>query len=243
MVQRGQSALVMGGAWVFPGGIVDPTDWGDLAKSVVAGVTPQQDLRWIAAALRELVEEVRIWITTVPFESAPDKWLRDAEVFETARDFGAELDAQRVAYFANWITPTMIPARFDTRFFAIHDTSESEPQPDPRELAAAEWIEPREAISRAKRAEWVVPLPTMRTLELLASFETADGLMKYAHGLAEIVPMQSRRRVDAWGNVELVLPGDPGYENLADADPDALTKAAHIDSAARGVAEFSRDES
>ena len=220
MVQRGHTARFMGGAWVFPGGIVDDLDDGDLARSVVAGATEGDEVRWIGAGLRELVEEVRIWITTGPIPFPSDTWLRDDEVYEAARDSGVQFDSDRLAYFANWITPTMIPIRFDTRFYAVAVDHEFTPEPDPRELAAAEWMSPGRVIELARGGERVVPFPTMKTLEHLAGFSTAADFMAYARSLEAVPPVMPRGRIAEDGTVEIVLPGEPGYEALGDAEPD-----------------------
>ena len=242
MVQRGLSASFMGGAWVFPGGIVDDMDGGSLARRVVVGQHGPEDGRWIAAALRELVEEVRIWITSGQPPQTPGGWLLGAAVYERADESGVRFDADRVAYFANWITPTMIPVRFDTRFYAVAVDAESTPHYDPRELAAAEWLAPAVALRLAGEGERVVPFPTAKTLELLAGFPSSAEFMAHARSIESVPPITPRGRIDDNGGIEVVLPGEPGYDLLEDISPEsnAISKAA----AARGhLAGLADDES
>ena len=72
MAQRGLGARFMGGAWVFPGGVVDADDGGSAAHAAMAGCDEAHDLAWRAAALRELVEEAGVWLSAEPFTLSPD---------------------------------------------------------------------------------------------------------------------------------------------------------------------------
>lgn len=245
MVQRGHTARFMGGAWVFPGGIVDDLDASDAASSVIAGGPRTDDMRWIAAGLRELVEEVRIWISNGPVAPVPAGWLRDGEVYEAARAAGVQLDADRVAYFANWITPTMIPVRFDTRFFAAIADPETVAEPDPRELAAAEWLAPARAMALAEDSDRIIPFPTLKTLEHLGGFASANEFMEHARSLDDVPAVLPRGRVEADGSVVVVLPGEPGYEALGDTEPDGanLSKASRAAAARGHLAELVDNES
>jgi 8-oxo-dGTP pyrophosphatase MutT (NUDIX family) len=245
MVQRGLTARFMGGAWVFPGGMVDDLDSGDLARAVVSGTAAEGELRWIRAGLRELAEEVRIWITTDGTAVPPDGWLRDAAVYEMARERRLRFDADRAAYFANWITPTMIPVRFDTRFFAVEVGHDVVAEPDPRELADAEWLAPAFGLESARSRERIIPFPTMKTLEHIGRFSSAAEFMGHARELDIVPPIRPRGRISEDGSVEVVLPGEPGYEELGDAEPNsaALSNAAHAAQAGGHLAEVADRES
>ncbi len=74
----------------------------------------------------------------------------------------------------------------------------------------------------------VVPFPTRRTLAHLSSFASAEELIAHARALGEVAPIQPRIRVDEDGFLDIVLPGEDGYEELEGAgpDPDALRRAA-----------------
>jgi 8-oxo-dGTP pyrophosphatase MutT (NUDIX family) len=235
MVRRGRTARFMGGAWVFPGGVVDPVDGGEGARAVMSGAVAPLDLPWVAAGLRELVEEVGIWLTVEPLEALPTARLRDADVYEEALRRGARFDAGGLAYFSNWITPAMIPVRFDTRFYAAIANGEHIPDPDPAELEAAEWVAPSEVLEQARAAERTVPLPTVMTLEQIGAFSTADAFLAFARDRDEVPAVLPRARVGDGGRVRVVLPGEPGYDELGDAPPDpgTLSGAARA-AAARG---------
>lgn len=227
MARRGRAARFMGGAWVFPGGAVEDVDGGEQARGVVSGSASEEDLRWIAAGLRELAEEVRIWVTTEPLANPPAERLRGAGVYEALRRRGARFDADRAAYFANWITPTMIPVRFDTRFYAVTAPDRAVPDPDPAELETAEWLSPVTGMELERAGKRIIPFPTMKTLEHLARFSTATEAMAHARALDEVPPVLPRARLTDDGSVEVVLPWEPGYDELGDQEPDpeALEKA------------------
>jgi hypothetical protein len=54
--------------------------------------------------------------------------------------------------------------------------------------------------------------PTIRTLEQLSHFATADELLAWAAGQKEVRPVQPVVRMDG-SRPELLLPGEPGYED------------------------------
>jgi 8-oxo-dGTP pyrophosphatase MutT (NUDIX family) len=176
----------------------------------------------LAAALRELAEETGIWLTTSGATTALPRGAVDEEVYQTVLDAGTRLDGASLSYFANWITPAVLPIRFDTRFYAGLVVDEGiEPDPDGEELDLAEWIAPAEALERARRGTWPVPFPTRKTLDFLASFSTAEALLEHAASL-EVNAVEPKLRTGADG-VEIVLPGEPGFEELA-AVPDGAAE-------------------
>lgn len=203
----------MGGAWVFPGGAVDAGDGGPLAASALDA--PGDDsAAWRAAALRELVEETGVWLTT---EGASTKLPRDAvdaEVYERIVESGTRLAAGSLAYFARWITPSMLPIRFDTRFYAAVVDDDVTPDPDGDELDRAEWVRPIDALDNARSGRWAIPFPTRKTLEFLAGFDSPTALVAYADE-AMVEPVEPRLRYDeATGDVSIVLPHEHGFDQL-----------------------------
>ncbi len=226
MVRRSSSARFMSGAWVFPGGVVDAEDHEPAAAAAIAGLEPSSELMpWLAAAFREVVEETGIWLTDPPLVEP----LGEVPVYQVAHEKGRRFAADRAAYFANWITPTMIPVRFDARFFIVELADSLTPRPDQVEIDAAEFITPAEALRRGEAGEWLVPFPTQRTLHQLAGFASVpEALAEWQQ--REVVTVQPRMRVAADGSLEVVMPNDPGFADLEDADPDPelLAKAARL---------------
>jgi recombination protein RecT len=240
MVRRSSTARFMPGAWVFPGGVVDPEDHQDAALRSLEGTYDPELGPWLAAAFREVVEETGVWLTK-PADVEP---LGDGHVFDIAAVTGRRFAVSRSAYFANWITPTMVPVRFDARFFIVGIDHKVVPIPDEREIDAAEFISPREALQRAESGDWLVPFPTQRTLHQLAEFVSVEAaLQEWQH--RAVVSVQPRMRVADDGSLEVVMPGDPGFDELEDVAPDTEALAGAARAAAkkgRPIVEVSIDE-
>ncbi|MCP3975997.1 MAG: NUDIX hydrolase [bacterium] len=240
MVRRSSTARFMAGAWVFPGGVVDPEDHSGEALDSISGLAPGAEIGpWLAAAFREVAEETGIWLTDPVIVEAVV-----APVYSVARKHGRIFPAARAAYFANWITPTMVPVRFDARFFLVAIDRLVTPQPDEAEIDDAEFVSPSEVLRRADAGEWLVPFPTQRTLRQIAEFSTVDAAIdEWQH--KEVVPVQPRMRVAADGSLEVVMPTDPGFAELDDAEPnpEVLARAAKA-AAERGrpIAEVASDD-
>jgi 8-oxo-dGTP pyrophosphatase MutT (NUDIX family) len=225
MVRRDPGARFMGGSWVFPGGVVDPGDHEPSALALLDGPDNPDDASWLAAAFREVVEETGIWLTDSPYTRRVD----GQDVFAVAAEDGVRFAAHSTTYFANWVTPSVVPVRFDARFFIAELATKVTPLPDEREVDAAEFVAPQEALRRAHSGEWSVPFPTQRTLEQLGEFPSiAVALRTWRR--RDVVTIQPRMRVTADGALEVVMPGDPGFDELADAPPnaDALAKAVRV---------------
>ena len=236
MVRRGETARFMGGAWVFPGGTVDADDGGPDARRVCTGNVDDDMQPWMAAAVRELVEETQVWLADPPVVlEEPEQFVKDAAVYIYAEETSRRFDLGRLGYFANWITPSMVPMRFDTRFFAAAVDAATTPYPDPSELDQAQWVRPEDALALSAQGEWVVPFPTQKTLESFVGFASAGDVMAYVDSLGEVPPIEPRMRVGDDGRLEVVLPGEPGFDELSAAgpDPSVLERAARV-SAAEG---------
>jgi 8-oxo-dGTP pyrophosphatase MutT (NUDIX family) len=140
LLRRAEKGDHNSGAWVFPGGLVDPADrachaacigLGDAAASARLGVQ-QGGLDHYVAAIRECFEEAGLLFAV----DASDRLISlhgevgerlsalrrplhagTCEVADLCRDFGLRLACDRLFYVAHWITPLGRPKRFDTRFF------------------------------------------------------------------------------------------------------------------------------
>lgn len=183
MIKR-QAALFGAGWWVFPGGSLDPADHRPENRELVAGTAPEEDVPWIAAALRETAEEVGLYVTQ-PGLSPPRREADD--VYGWLRRSGARLDGERVALLSNWVTPVGVRKRFDTRFYAAEWIGAGEPRPDAAEVAEAEWVAPAVMLGR-ERAAYPLIQPTFETLELLARFDSPQAVMEFARG-REVAPV------------------------------------------------------
>ena len=236
MLRRNLNSDFVGGAYVFPGGGVDPTDstpeaahrtWGadDAAASQQLNLATG-GLAFYVAALRELFEEAGLLVARGLEGDAlalKDRALR-ARLVEYRRMVNAKelrfvdvlereslfLDIGGVAYLAHWVTPLGAPRRFDTRFFVVMTPEGQTATHDAGETVADRWLRPREALDAHGRGELVMILPTIRTLESIADYASAREVMSYARNLST-VPRVEPRLVRRAGETQILLPGDPDY--------------------------------
>ena len=133
---------------------------------------------------------------------------RVAGVREVAEEAGVELpDPEALLLFSRWITPPQVKIRFDTLFYLVAAPEHAEPQPDGGETVDVGWYAPQAALD----AGIELVFPTIKTLEALAGFDTADELLAWADG-REVEPIEPMVVIE--GEVaRVVLPGEPGYRD------------------------------
>jgi glyoxylase-like metal-dependent hydrolase (beta-lactamase superfamily II)/8-oxo-dGTP pyrophosphatase MutT (NUDIX family) len=203
MVRRHLDSEFVGGAYVFPGGAVDPADSTELARlceglddataSAILGVE-SGGLRFYVAAVREVFEEAGVLLAYDRTGGWVEAWdpndivrygvhrrklnNRETTMTEICRSEGVRLAVDRLAFWSHWVTPPGPPRRFDTRFFLAAMPALQDPLHDSTETVASMWVRPVEALERAERGEVQIILPTARNLESLLEHQTvADALM------------------------------------------------------------------
>ena len=119
-------------------------------------------------------------------------------------------DAEALIEFSRWITPAQVKIRFDTRFYLVAAPDDAVPEVDGEECVDIGWFSPQGALEAYEREEILLVFPTIKTLEQLMPFGSADELLGWATG-REVVPIEPRVVME--GEVaRVVLPGEPGYE-------------------------------
>jgi 8-oxo-dGTP pyrophosphatase MutT (NUDIX family) len=117
-------------------------------------------------------------------------------------------DAELLAW-SRWITPEMVPVRFDTRFYVTLAPPHSPPRPDGAEVTEAAWIAPRDALEGHRAGELSLVFPTIKHLEALLPYSRAEEVLDAASDLV-IEPILPRV-VGEGDERHVVLPGEPGY--------------------------------
>ena len=136
---------------------------------------------------------------------------RAAGVREVAEEAGIDLpDPDALVRFSRWITPAMVKIRFDTHFFLAAAPDEAVPKPDGYETVDLGWFTPQDALDAHEREEILLVFPTIKTLESLTRFATADELLGWTRG-REVEPVEPQVVGDG-ASARIVLPGEPGYE-------------------------------
>jgi 8-oxo-dGTP pyrophosphatase MutT (NUDIX family) len=145
-------------------------------------------------------------------EAEGDLAHRRAGVREVAEEAGLELAGpDALLAFSRWITPAQIAIRFDTRFYLAPVPDDAAPRIDGSECVDWGWYPPAAALEAYAAGDLTLVFPTIKTLEALSGFASADELLRWADG-REVVPIEPRVVVE--GEVaRVILPGEPGYED------------------------------
>jgi len=138
--------------------------------------------------------------------------LRAAGVRELAEEAGIRLDDPAdLVPFSRWITPAEVKIRFDTWFFLAPLPTGQEPEIDGHEVVQWRWSEPAAALEASERGELFMVFPTIKHLEQISGFATAQALLDHAVG-RDVRPVQPRVLVSG-ETARVVLPGEPGYDD------------------------------
>ena len=129
---------------------------------------------------------------------------------EAREESGLTLEESALVPFSRWITPQMVKVRFDTWFYVARAPNGAEPVCDGSECVDARWIRPGDALAAGERGELMLVFPTIKHLEQLARFESVDEALETAGGRT-VEPIEPRV-VMKDDHAEVVLPGEPGYD-------------------------------
>jgi 8-oxo-dGTP pyrophosphatase MutT (NUDIX family) len=105
---------------------------------------------------------------------------RAAAVRELAEEAGIEVPADELIAYSRWITPKVVPIRFDTRFYLALAPPHSPPEPDGSETVDAGWFEPQAALDSHHSGELSLVFPTIKHLESLVGFANATEALDAA---------------------------------------------------------------
>ncbi|GAC1436300.1 MAG: NUDIX domain-containing protein [Solirubrobacteraceae bacterium] len=136
---------------------------------------------------------------------------RAAAVRELSEEAGiSAVDANELVKFSQWITPAVVKTRFDTHFFLATLPAGQAARIDGSECVDHGWFSPADALAAHAAGRIELVFPTIKHLEQLAPFSSADELLEYARG-REVVPVQPRV-IMSGETARVVLPSEPGYE-------------------------------
>jgi 8-oxo-dGTP pyrophosphatase MutT (NUDIX family) len=190
VTRRHARSRFMPGAFVFPGGGVDEADRA-IAETRVRGRAGNATSELVVAAVRETFEEAGVLLAS---DTSGEPARIDATVLDAARtalldggSFGDLLeahdlwiDADRFAYYSNWITPASEPIRFDAHFFIARAPSDQIAAADAREVYDGVWLAPADALAQAEGGAITLRFPTRKHLARLARFDDVDALLAHA---------------------------------------------------------------
>lgn len=126
----------------------------------------------------------------------------------------SSLDALRV--LARWITPPIMPKRFDTFFYAVIAPTVQVAACDGHEAVDAEWIAPAEALRLAEAGERKITFPAQMNIKLLAeSLNRKAPAMRLRAKERSVVAVQPEL-IEREGQRFLTNPADAGYGEVAE---------------------------
>jgi 8-oxo-dGTP pyrophosphatase MutT (NUDIX family) len=232
LLRRTRSAGFVPGAYVFPGGRVDRADGAPallrrLTRTGAEGWARRLELpldsdppaaAFLLAALRETFEETGILLARTPggayapsAASDPETARLRSALNEGSLTFPGVLEALEVLledaaaeYIAHWVTPEVEPRRYDTRFFAVRVPPEVPVEVDRSEIVDHRWLTPEEALAQNRSGALPMVFPTIRTLEELRPFSSADEAL--AHYRSRRIPMIMPRLVRTPTGVGIQVP-------------------------------------
>jgi 8-oxo-dGTP pyrophosphatase MutT (NUDIX family) len=143
-------------------------------------------------------------------EGGGDRAHRAAAVRELAEEAAVlGVDADSLIKFSRWITPPEIKIRFDTHFFLARAPVDARPRVDGSECVDLGWFTPEGALDRYRDGALHLVYPTIKHLEQLSAFTSADAALAHARD-REVMPV-TPRVIGSGEQARVLLPGEPGY--------------------------------
>ncbi|PKQ09143.1 MAG: NUDIX hydrolase [Alphaproteobacteria bacterium HGW-Alphaproteobacteria-12] len=226
MVVRHHQIDFASGALVFPGGKVDALDREAHVRTRVDGAEGLDDWEFSmrVAAIREAFEESGVLLarseqTGALVDAARLKMLEhyrdplnrgEVGIGDFLAREGLRLCGDALTPFAHWITPSMMPKRFDTHFYlavapgdhlAVHDGSES---------VDSVWIGPGDALREAEAGTRTIIFPTRMNIEKLGHSPNVTHAIETARA-AKIVTVEPEVTKNEAGEPILRIPAEAGY--------------------------------
>ncbi|MFO1313028.1 MAG: MBL fold metallo-hydrolase [Burkholderiales bacterium] len=250
LLRRVASAAFLGGAYVFPGGAVDPGDSHEDVLSRVRGLTREEArarlaleeddaLRHWVAAVRECFEESGVLLARDaaghPVDALRMRALQPARralhagtlsFAEFLRTEDLFVHASDLAYADHWITPAGRPRRFDTRFFWARAPHDHEESADRVETVHAEWVAPGEALARGESGAMEIAFATGQVLRGIARWPRVDDALAHVRALPRIEPTQPVIAQGSRGPV-IFRRGDAAYDEVRWSDPEETTTTSY----------------
>jgi len=137
---------------------------------------------------------------------------RAAALRELEEEAGVRVDdPSTLVKFSRWITPPQVKTRYDTHFFLSPVPDGAELRPDGSEIVDARWFTPAAALDAHQAGEILLVFPTIKQLEQLGTFASADAAIDHArrHDVRPVEP----RVLFSGEAARVVLPGEAGYED------------------------------
>jgi len=224
MVKRHHQIDFASGAFVFPGGKLEAADGNPELQNYATGLDAGDPLfAYKVAAIREAYEESGVLFAREagtenfisPQRLAAMTAQRDALCNDTLDIFGflqteaLHLAGDALAHFSHWITPEILPKRFDTHFFIGHAPDKQLAEHDGGESVDSMWIRPEQLLEVAAAGRATVIFPTRCNLMMLAESRSVEEAMRKSRERTIIPVLPTFEDQD--GDTYLCIPEEAGY--------------------------------
>ena len=226
MVERHHQIDFATGALVFPGGKVDKADYdpGVRLRCENASHFNELELAVRVGGIREAFEECGVLLAhdaggsgLVPAKRLLGlehyrKKLVDGEVamLEFLLKEDLILLPENLVPFAHWITPPLVPKRFDTYFFIIEAPADHIALHDGHESVDSAWLTPARVIEEGDAGRWTVIFPTRLNVLKLGRSRTVNEALANARAnpVVTVLPQMIKREDGPY----LKIPEEAGYD-------------------------------
>ncbi len=184
MTRRSDKASFAPSAYVFPGGGIDALDASPATHAAAARRPAQNDLHLTQAiaAIRESFEELGVLLARHADGRMADA--ADIAAIDRHQPFaaqcqarGLQLAADSVYLLAHWTADRDLARRFDVPFLVARMPEGQEPVADESEQFEPVWVRPADALARHEAGQFFMIFPTIRTLQRLARFASAQAVL------------------------------------------------------------------
>lgn len=222
MVVRHHQIEFASGALVFPGGKTDAQDESPGLVDRCDGLDSAQAVYQIAA-VREAFEECGVLLARRNGQQSLvsggemvdlDPWRDrihkgDTSLQQFLDQEGLRLACDQLVQFAHWITPPVLPKRFDTRFYLAAAPVDQLLVHDGHESVDSIWITADDAIKGAKDGTYTIVFPTLCNLQKLGRSSSVGEALTAAKEtpIVEVLPKREKREDGTY----LVIPREAGY--------------------------------
>ena len=228
MVERHYQIDFAAGALVFPGGKSSDDDALAGWRMRADGVFDERQTVARIAAVREVFEESGVLLARSEAARGEGAPLVGADMVERlaamrgAVDRGEqsflELFVQHelvaaldtLVHFGHWITPDMMPKRFDTHFYIAKMPSGQVASADGRETTDARWLAPKAALALNEAGKATIIFPTRMNLDKLARAKSCDDAIARFSGAPVMTVLPKVSETDK-GEPCLLIPAEADY--------------------------------
>ena len=234
MVKRHYEIDFASGALVFPGGKANAEDESEAWDVLSDGGFEGKDRAARVSAVREAYEEAGIILARPagargigaplvgpdvakalePYRGAVDRGQQS--FVELMQDHDLVLALDTLVHFGHWITPDMMPKRFDTHFYLAPTPPNQKAEQDGRETTEAVWLGAQQALDMEAAGDATIIFPTRMNLGKLAEVQSVEAaLTRFSNeAVVTVLPVVGK---DESGAPCLHIPAEAGYIQVTES--------------------------